>query len=166
MPIKINVHQIRENKSGQVAGRFTLRPEELELTNPKGVWHPLTFDFTCTNAGDLYVLEGRLESSTSQQCSRCLAPVKVPLAASVLAQFSPYQRQESEDCCFFRGDELDITEVLRENAILALPVKPLCSPDCKGLCPQCGTDLNQGQCQCKPKAVDPRLAALAKLISK
>ena len=64
MPIKINVHQIRENKSGQVAGRFTLRPEELELTNPKGVWHPLTFDFTCTNAGDLYVLEGRLESST------------------------------------------------------------------------------------------------------
>lgn len=166
MSLKINIHPIRENKSGQVKGQFSIRPQELDLPASKDIWRPLIFDFVCTNAGDLYVLEGKLMSRTSHQCSRCLAPVEIPLEVDVLEQFSRHPDKEGEDIHHFFGDEIDITEVLRENVILSLPVKPLCSPDCRGLCPYCGTDLNQASCNCKPQSVDPRLAVLEKLISK
>jgi len=59
----------------------------------------------------------------------------------------------------YEGEELDLTPLFREQIILAVPFAPLCSEECKGLCPQCGADLNQETCECKPP-VDPRWAAL------
>jgi uncharacterized protein len=166
MSLKINIHHIREHKSGQIAGRFDIRPQELDLPAPKDIWRPLIFDFVCTNAGDFFVLQGKLTSSTAHQCSRCLSPVDIPLEVDVHEEFSRHPAEEDDDIHLFWGDEIDITEVLRENVILSLPIKPLCSPDCRGLCAYCGTDLNQASCGCKPQSVDPRLAALEKLISK
>ena len=166
MPLRINIHEIREYKSGQVGGSFSILPQELDLPSPKEMWHPFAFDYTCTNAGDLYVLEGRLKSHTSHQCSRCLVPVDILLDADILEQFSFRPHGVGADVRRFFGDEIDITEALRENIILNLPSKPLCAPDCRGLCPHCGTDLNQDPCQCNPRLADPRLAVLEKLISK
>jgi uncharacterized protein len=67
---------------------------------------------------------------------------------------------------FYRGDELDLTEVTKEQVLLGLPMKPLCSESCKGLCPACGADLNLGPCGCGGKAVDQRFQALEKLLKK
>ena len=66
---------------------------------------------------------------------------------------------------FYRDDEIDLGELMREQFYLALPMKPLCRPDCKGLCPQCGTSLNTDTCQCEPRWEDPRLAGLKALMS-
>lgn len=166
MSLKINIHHIRENKSGQISGQFNILPQELDLPEPKGIWRPLKFDFSCTNAGDLYLLKGKLRSVTAHQCSRCLAPVEIPLEVDVHEEFSRLSNQADEDIHYFYGDNIDIAEVLRENVILSLPAKTLCSPDCRGLCPYCGADLNQVSCDCKPQSGDPRLAVLEKLISK
>ncbi|WP_101697782.1 YceD family protein [Clostridium minihomine] len=62
------------------------------------------------------------------------------------------------------NDRLDLDELLREDILLELPTKFLCRPDCKGLCPQCGQNLNQGLCQCVSRQTDPRLAVLKQLI--
>lgn len=166
MPIKINIHPIRENKSGQVAGHYHLLPPELDLPDPKEIWQPLDFDFVCTNAGDYYVLTGTIRSHTLHQCSRCLKPVAVPLAVEVQEEYSRQPAETGEDRSKISGDEIDISDALRENIILNLPTKPLCSPDCLGLCPHCGSDRNLNPCDCRPVSGDPRLASLEKLIKK
>ena len=58
------------------------------------------------------------------------------------------------------GDVIDLDEILREQIILALPMYPRCSPECRGLCPVCGIDLNQETCDCQRDEIDPRLAVL------
>lgn len=164
MSLKININSIKENKSGQVRGRLIIKPSELGLPPPQDDWHTLTFDFTCTNGGDLYILTGALASQIRQQCCRCLAPIMAPLAVTVEEQYCR-NCPPAEDCRVFSGDEIPISEALRENVLLNLPTKPLCSPECKGLCPQCGANLNSGPCDCPTDDVDPRFAALKKLIS-
>jgi uncharacterized protein len=78
------------------------------------------------------------------------------------ASSEPEREVEEEDLgtSFYRDDRIDLNELLREQFYLALPMKPLCQEGCKGLCSQCGTNLNLGSCDCAPVWEDPRLAAL------
>jgi uncharacterized protein len=64
---------------------------------------------------------------------------------------------------FYKGDEIDLGQLMREQFYLSLPMKPLCSPDCKGLCPQCGINRNRETCTCDTKWIDPRFEALKRL---
>jgi uncharacterized protein len=76
------------------------------------------------------------------------------------------EREIEEDdltTAFYENDEIDLGQLMREQFYLALPMKPLCREDCKGLCAQCGTNLNTGTCDCSPVWEDPRLAALKNL---
>ena len=75
-----------------------------------------------------------------------------------------YPEDEEEPLQFYHGEEIDISETIRESLQLVLPMKPVCSPDCKGLCAHCGCDLNIEQCSCKEEGIDPRLAVLGQLI--
>ena len=67
---------------------------------------------------------------------------------------------------FYENDEIDLGALMHEQFVLSLPMKPLCSEGCKGLCPVCGTNLNKGTCDCKPVWEDPRFAALRELKTK
>jgi len=167
MPLLINIHDIKESKAGQIQGIMMIRPQELDLPALDGTtWQNLCLDYVLTNAGNLYVLQGKLETIITQDCSRCLKPVSITLVIDIQEQFSRLSRAGNEEILRFAGEEIDITEVLREYILLNLPVKPLCAPDCRGLCPHCGIDRNTDSCDCNPKSVDPRLAALEKLITK
>jgi len=67
------------------------------------------------------------------------------------------------DTAFYENDEIDLGQLMQEQFYLALPMKPLCKDDCKGLCPNCGTNLNKATCDCTTHWEDPRLAALRAL---
>jgi uncharacterized protein len=110
-------------------------------------------------------------------CAACLNPfeLEVPVAFSLTLKPRPraddappdeleLSKEDLEEC-YYEGDEIDLEEILREQIILALPMYPRCSPDCKGLCPVCGVDLNQETCDCRRDEVDPRWAAL-KILTK
>jgi uncharacterized protein len=64
---------------------------------------------------------------------------------------------------FYQGDQLDLGSLLRSETDLALPMKPLCRPDCRGLCPVCGGNKNVTECRCDTRVPDPRLAPLEAL---
>jgi len=108
-------------------------------------------------------------------CAACLMAfdLDVPVAFSLTLKPRPKSDDEQPDDlelskedleeCFYRGDVIDLTEILREQILLALPMYPRCSPDCKGLCSVCGVNLNQEACDCNRDEVDPRLAALKTL---
>ena len=114
---------------------------------------------------------GNVETELELTCSRCLEPYRLPavggirpaVSAGVSAVSAETEHEMEEDdleTSYYRDDQIDLNELLREQFYLALPMKPLCREDCRGLCPQCGTNLNTGTCGCAPAWDDPRLAAL------
>lgn len=139
---------------------------------------------------DLYMedknvfVRGQLDGWVEVACSRCIGPVKLvvsePIAVTFLPQadVAPHDDQDEEladevepasfdeddmDVYSYVGEEVDLEPLLREQIILAVPFAPLCSEDCKGLCPVCGIDLNTGNCTCDRTPIDPRWAALKNL---
>ena len=121
-------------------------------------------------AGDEMVLAGKLLAAFNLVCSRCLKDFVQSVEFDVSATYiqTPETRKgvrteanldEDARIAFVDG-EIDLVSGIREDLVLNIPVKPLCKKDCRGLCAQCGTDLNEGQCRCRKETVDPRLAAL------
>lgn len=111
------------------------------------------------------LVTGRLEAHTGLQCARCLAdfPSKLSLRLCELFVAPGHDAAEEDDIYKVAGTEIDLEPALRDAAVLALPLNPLCGPDCKGLCARCGTDLNISSCDCKEDDFDPRWAALSDL---
>jgi len=121
-------------------------------------------------------LTGTLRAPLELPCSRCLEPIMLAVDTPFDLSYLPALLNkgegelevEAEDLgvAFYEGDAIDLGQLIREQCYLVLPMKPLCSPDCLGLCPECGTNLNHGACRCERRWVDPRLAALAQLLPK
>jgi uncharacterized protein len=121
------------------------------------------------------ILDGRLSAEIELDCSRCLIKFHRILEIPVNVVYRPieeidYDRRELKDdemdMEFYKGDELDVQELLKEQIRLNIQMKPLCDENCRGLCPLCGTDLNMGTCSCINKDTDPRLEVLKKLLEK
>ena len=118
-------------------------------------------------------MTGRLSVPLRQQCSRCLGAFDETLEIDVretgaLNQIdAPESYAEGDDgeCAIplLSGDELDLTELVRQLITMHLPTRPLCREDCAGLCLHCGKDLNEGPCDCGKAAPDPRWAGLRDL---
>lgn len=116
-------------------------------------------------------LRGRLRTVMETPCARCLEPIRHPLDLEFDLFYRPMQtiarEEEVEitraelDVGFYEGSGLMLEDALKEQILLALPMKSLCRPDCAGLCPQCGQNLNRGKCACRPLAGDDRWAPLA-----
>ena len=125
--------------------------------------------------GEAFRVTGRATTRLELDCSRCIEPFEIPVDARFELRYVPAvenagegEREIAEDdltTAFYREGSLDVIELLREQFQLALPMKPLCTEACKGLCPECGTDLNRTDCGHTPKWEDPRLAALKALLS-
>jgi uncharacterized protein len=129
--------------------------------------------FTRTNRGIL--VQGTLKSEVPVECSRCLRVIDYPLTINIEEEFFPLidvntgtPLQMPGEPGSFTIDEhhmLDLSEAIRQNALLAIPMKPLCRQNCAGLCPRCGKDLNEGQCDCPEDEIDPRWSKLANLVT-
>ncbi|MCK5427573.1 MAG: DUF177 domain-containing protein, partial [Thermodesulfovibrionia bacterium] len=96
-------------------------------------------------------------------------PLKVDFRVEYLPQKEAIQHREHEltgndlNVGFYEDDEIDMKGLLREQILLAVPMKPLCKTECSGICPQCGKNLNTASCKCITKKIDPRLAKLETL---
>ena len=128
-----------------------------------------------TEGGNVFA-RGRVRGWLAVACSRCIGPVKVPVNENIAVTYMPRQQlpdddaevgadglaltEDDLDLVPYDGEEIDLAPLLREQLVLTVPFAPLCREDCKGLCPQCGTDLNVKTCSCDRSVIDPRLAAL------
>jgi len=115
-------------------------------------------------------LKGRVETTIAQSCSRCLeetaAAKRVEFELVLVSSFDealPERELKGDDLkeALLQGEELDLVELVREQLLLELGMISLCNPDCKGLCPGCGQNLNLSPCGCQTKEADPRLTALS-----
>jgi uncharacterized protein len=118
-------------------------------------------------------LRGQFQGKFEIPCARCVEPVEVPLGAEFDLIFRPAEADSEApersitapetEIGYYQGDSLLLEDVLREQVLLSLPVRTLCKPDCKGLCPRCGQNRNSQPCHCDEGPSDPRWEALAGL---
>ncbi len=151
--------------------------ESLELTEDEvRLDSPVVAELTLNVFNEDIKIDGVVRAEAVEECSRCLetfireVEAEVHLYAVPAGRVSGAGRSEEDEepepgdgYLAHDGRELDLSEEVRSAILLATPMKPLCKPDCKGLCPECGGNLNQNQCSCGARKVDPRWSALDKL---
>jgi uncharacterized protein len=119
-------------------------------------------------------VRGSLDTSVELPCDRCAAPAVFPVNVDFKAELGfadanaglpeATELQDADmDFSTVEGDAVDLDEIVREQILLALPARHLCGEDCKGLCVTCGANLNERDCGCGHKEIDPRWSALAAL---
>ncbi|RLB02093.1 MAG: hypothetical protein DRG55_03700 [Deltaproteobacteria bacterium] len=119
------------------------------------------------------VIRGDFRCTVFIRCARCLKEFELPISEDFESLYLHirYAPQEDEvelsakdmEVGFLREETVEVEEILRERIWLSIPMKPLCKEDCRGLCPTCGKDLNEGDCGCPKEALDPRFAILKDL---
>ena len=156
----------------------TFQPAEVSMGDeePYRVVAPVELAFEIHKDKDRFRLAGTVRTELELDCGRCLEPFRLPVDQAFDLRYHPQAEASTEsetevgdedlETSFYRDEQIELNELLREQFYLALPMKPLCRDACRGLCPQCGTNLNAGACGCEPVWQDPRLAPLAQLKSR
>ena len=134
---------------------------------------PATVSGKVRLAGNEVFVNGHVETRAQVECDRCLQPVETPVNTDFALEYITGSEYESSGVAelteaemsvsVFDGQGLDVDEIVKEQVLLAVPTRMLCSEDCKGICPECGADRNKGDCNCTTNDIDPRWAALKDL---
>lgn len=161
--MRLNVQELLCG-DGVIPFTCEMDPAGLDFPSISEYLTPITADGKVTSQAGLLTLTGEARASMMCICDRCgteyrreaVFPLDTVLAAEL-------EDEENPDVFLLQDDCVDMDEVVATAFVLGLDSKLLCRPDCKGVCPQCGHNLNEGPCSCKPEA-DPRFAALGQLL--
>ena len=132
----------------------------------------VSVDVRVTRSGQNVLIRGSVKFTQRLECSRCLKEIRKTKEERIDALYAPAVNLQTElqlkkvdtDTLFYDGGLIDLEQPVRDAIILSIPMSPRCKPDCKGLCPRCGRDLNEEKCSCRERAVDPRWKVLGKLL--
>lgn len=155
------------NLSGVFAGSESLPFEyeidlsDLEFSGCSSLKKPVKIKGAAKNRAGVVFIELTAEYTISAPCDRCAADIErkesLPLTYVVVQET---EGEDTEDFVVAEDQKVDLDPLVRDDIVIRYPSKLLCSPDCKGLCPNCGKNLNEGDCDCANEQTDPRLDAL------
>jgi len=172
--VKFNVSQLLKSTVG-ASRQYELDDDIAGIDPELQIVKPLKGKVRFLRVGDAILVTGRLQTEVRVNCRRCVEPFDVPVSFKLEEQFcpsidvstgAPLRLEDGEDVTT-RIDlhhMLDLTEVVRQNLLLALPMSPLCNELCRGLCRGCGANRNYETCTCQPEEGDPRLDVLCQLL--
>jgi len=168
-PLVLDTRELgRRPGSMREVHRLASAPEGLGIVDLIGVpvGTDLDLDLRLESVMEGVLVSGTVLAPVSGECGRCLEPVHDTLAVRVQELFVYEPSEDSEDDePRMQGDLLDLEPTLRDAVVLALPLTPLCRPDCAGLCPECGERLDDLPADHTHEASDPRWSALQTLLS-
>ena len=145
--------------------RFEATAEELGVSETDARFRgPLVVDGTLENTGGSFRVSGEVRATRAFVCDRCLAEKEAQERYPFIEDFHRDCAADDMEANELGEDGIELAPIVRDIVIAALPIRNLCRPDCKGLCPKCGADLNRGDCGCDCEVVDPRLAVLKDLM--
>ncbi|CUU46477.1 YceD family protein [Clostridium beijerinckii] len=110
--------------------------------------------------GDILILNAKIKTDLEMICSRCLDTFIYPIDIDIEERFTTNRDSDDDEAIVVMDDVLDITEIVESSIISTLPIKRVCKNDCKGLCQECGCNLNHNSCSCQKEDVDIRFEAL------
>ena len=172
--MRYNVAQLLKDESGQTR-QYTLREDISSLDPDVVLLSTLDGKLQLIRTADGVLATGDLHSSVEMICSRCAEPFSMVVKFRLEEEFRPtidivtgaalpLPADDEEATRIDDHHIIDITEVVRQDLLLALPPHPVCRTRCAGLCPICGKNWNEGPCECKQDETDPRLAVLKQLL--
>lgn len=157
--MKIDVSSIRFDLGAVLQADRKVKMDDLVLqSRTVELPEPLHLELQVTNTGDTFIATGMLHARTVVECNRCLEKFVFPME---IAFFEEIPKEGLID-----EKMIDLTDSIYEHIMLELPIKTLCNEDCKGLCLQCGQNLNIQDCGCDRQVVDPRLVKLQEYFKK
>ena len=137
----------------------------------------ITGSVAFSNTGQTIDVRGKCQTTIELECSRCLRAYRLPVEFAIEEELPleghPWAPEEAEDIEELTEEEkeplfvdniFDLQEYLRQSILVNVPIKPLCDEDCKGLCSQCGANLNDGACECQKDSTESPFGALAALL--
>ena len=140
---------------------------DMEMNGAHPFRTPVHIEGSVRNHLGILKLHATVAALYETQCARCLAPVHVDLNVPCDMILShEVQDDERDDIYQLEGDTVELDDIVIPALLLEVQMVYLCKPDCKGLCPTCGKDRNQGPCGCDGREIDSRLAVLQKLLEK
>ncbi|AKX96341.1 hypothetical protein MTCOM_08800 [Moorella thermoacetica] len=170
--VKIGVGDLKARPGSEL--EFSFKADWGHLTTATSiipVLAPVLVRGKVINTGRVLLVQGQVATTLELTCDRCLAkfnfPVIAPLEEAYVTKNSQPPGEDEEEDREIRpleGDILDLQPAVTEALLLALPMKWLCQVNCRGLCPHCGQNLNEGQCHCQGETLDPRLATLGQFL--
>jgi uncharacterized protein len=148
-PRLLSVSEFEDYEGTYEVGEFDVGPDAYRASTPFS-WH-----VSASNTGGAVLLTGNITGSLETSCSRCLGPATVDIDSDVEGYFiiegegEPEEGMEEDEYDTLPDDgKIDLEPLLKAAIIADLPLMPLCKPDCRGLCPTCGANLNEGPCGC------------------
>jgi uncharacterized protein len=159
--MKVQISDIVSGKDRNKKIEYKFEMPQFEFEG--GIIKPVS---SCSVAGrisadsDILVLTAEIKVDLEMICSRCLDTFIYPIDIDIEERFTTNSKSEDEEAVVVLDDVLDITEVVETSIISTLPIKRVCKDDCKGLCQECGCNLNFNTCSCNKEDVDIRFEAL------
>ena len=149
-------------RNGSTPFHFNVTADDIDLndednSNSFSFVGDIIVDGEIIDGGSLFDVKGTIKCRKSFICDRCLTPS---------FEDQVHEFNEELDRMDIEDDIADLTEMIRDTLIASQPIKNLCKEDCKGLCPNCGVNLNESECDCDRLVVDPRLEALKNFVVK
>lgn len=166
--MRLGLAQIMDRPGAVVPFSCSVDLSDLQYGASHPVTEPVEASGTVRNTAGVLVMSGSIKTCLHGVCDRCAAEfsreVEYPIQAVLVEELA---NEENEDEWVFplEGESADLQDIVRTVFVLNMESKLLCKPDCKGLCCQCGKNLNDGPCSCR-KEPDPRFAALRQLLNK
>ena len=162
----LNVQKIINAPGERIAFQFELDLSDVDFGGRYPVQDPVVVTGDVRNVAGMLLLQFTAETVLQSVCDRCLKEFDNPKSVHYECMLAEeLEDEENDDILLLEDGCVDLGELARTVFILEMDTKTLCSESCKGICPGCGVDLNQGSCTCKKEA-DPRLAVLAKLLDR
>ena len=166
--MKVDISNIVRVNGASLQLEFVENPVDgRELTKDYIIGSPVSFEGIITNMSGILELDGQLKTSYKTVCYRCLKEIDRQIDIKIQECFiNEKQKADEMDAYCYEGKLLDLDKALEDNIILNLPMKQLCTGECKGLCQMCGINLNEKSCNCIENSTNPQMEALDKFFSK
>ncbi len=163
--MRIDLSELRQEDVSSIILEGQIKKDILEIAGRKIHFvEPIKYDGAVYKTDNGEVVHVNITYAYKETCGRCLEPFNkkgtAVLTGQLINKTSNTLEDEIEDAIYYEDDKLELTDDIINTIALSLPMKPLCSEKCKGICPSCGTNLNREKCDCEVDDVDPRLAIL------
>ncbi len=153
--MQINVSRALKLPGTPLEFNFSNSAEELKLDGLSfEITSPLDIKGSCMYTGETFIVKGSIAVDYITQCDRCTKPISGRLGIAFEEEFASREDENHPDRYLYKGDDIIIDKMVKDNIYLSAPIQYLCSSDCRGLCPQCGADLNKEDCGCRVEQMD------------
>lgn len=164
--MKVDISSIRETHGGSIPFEGNLEIDTSGIEMEVELIQPVAVKGLITNTGNGFLVQGEVAYTYRTNCDRCLERVFGSTKVNVAEQFASYSLVKTDEPVYLvQGDMIDLSDCIREQVFLSLPMKITCEADCRGLCSQCGQNLNHQECSCHNESFNPQFLKLKTLLN-